>query len=207
MATILALETTSEICSVAVSRGRTILAESRIAPRRHNEFVLKMIDKLLVSFEIKRTQLDLISFSCGPGSFTGVRLGAAVAQGIAVGLGIEVIPVPTSDAMANRAAKCFPKMPEFWLWRRSHKNWAYLARHGWVAGSCKCLESDQLVEDSLVPENAIGDQELVWNANDVIEVAVLRLDQCVPPHLALPKLVDGDSPYQPVANEAKAGRS
>lgn len=207
MATILALETTSEICSVALNFGRNILAESRIAPRRHNELVLKMIDKLLIAAEIQKNELDLIAFSCGPGSFTGVRLGAAVAQGIAMGLGIEVIPVPTSDVMANRVAKCFPQLSKFFLQRRSHKGWAYVARYGSVCGSCTCLDSDELVEDFRIPEHAIGNQDVLFTAEDVIDVASQRLDQSVPPHLALPKLVDGDAPYEPAASESKPDQS
>ncbi|MCY3883539.1 MAG: tRNA (adenosine(37)-N6)-threonylcarbamoyltransferase complex dimerization subunit type 1 TsaB [Gammaproteobacteria bacterium] len=204
MATVLALETTSEICSVALNFGRNILAESRIAPRRHNELVLKMVDKLLVALEIHRKSIDVLAFSCGPGSFTGVRLGAAVAQGIAMGLDIQVIPVPTSDVMANRVAKCFTQRSEFFLHRRSHKGWAYVARYALAAGSCTCVESDRLVEECRIPENAIGCHDVFFTAEDVIDVAYKRLDRRVPPHLALPKLVDGDSPYTPGAGQSKS---
>lgn len=207
MTTVLALETTSEICSVALNRRRNILTESHIAPRRHNELVLRLIDKLLTTTEIQRTEIDLIAFSCGPGSFTGVRLGASVAQGIAMGLGIRVIPVPTSDVMASRVSKFFSDRSEFFLKRQSHRGWAYVARYRLASRSLTCVESDQLVEESHVPKQAISNVDVLFNAEDVIRVALNRTDQAVPPHLALPKLVDGDSPYTPSAREAKESHS
>ena len=207
MTTVLALETTSDICSVALNWRRNILAESQIAPRRHNELVLQMIDKLLGAAGIHRTEIDLMAFSCGPGSFTGVRLGASVCQGIAMGLGVEVLPIPTSDAMANRVSKCFPELSEFFLRRQSHKGWAYLARYSMKSGSCLCIEPDRLVEECHVPEHAISNKDVFFGAEDVIEVAASRLDQSVPPLLALPKLVDGDSPYTPTAREQQVAKS
>lgn len=207
MTTVLALETTSEICSVALNFGRNILAESQIAPRRHNELVLKMIDKLLETAEIHRTKIELVAFSCGPGSFTGVRLGASVAQGIAMGLGIKVIPVPTSDVMACRVSKCFPELSEFFLRRHSHRGQAYLARYRVESGSFECVESDQLVEHCSVPDQAISNEDVLFTAEDVIGVALERTDQAVQPHLALPKLVDGDSPYLPRKHTATASHT
>lgn len=207
MTTVLALETTSEICSVALNRRRNILAESQIAPRRHNELVLGLIDKLLTTAEIQRTEIDLIAFSSGPGSFTGVRLGASIAQGIAMGLGIKVIPVPTSDVMASRVSKFFPDQSEFLLKRQSHRGWVYVARYRLGSRSLTCLDSDQLVEESQVPKQAISDVDALFNAEDVIEVALNRTDQAVQPHLALPKLVDGDSPYVPSAHKANASHA
>ena len=207
MTTVLALETTSDICSVALSWRRNILAESQIAPRRHNELVLQMIDKLLRAAGIQRTAIDLTAFSCGPGSFTGVRLGASISQAIAMGLGIEVLPIPTSDAMANRVLKCYPELNEFFLRRNSHKGWAYVARYRNNSGLCICIEPDQLVEERQVPKRAISIKDVLFGAEDVIEVAANRLDQSVPPHLALPKLVDGDSPYMPRAREPQVAKS
>lgn len=207
MVTVLALETTSEVCSVALNWGRNILAENHIAPRRHNELVLQMIEKLLVAARMQRTEIGLIAFSSGPGSFTGVRLGASVAQGIAMGLGIEVIPVPTSDVMANRISRSFPELSEFSLRRQSHKGWVYVARYRMESGSCMCVVPDELVEESRVPEHVISNVDARFDAEDVIKVALQRLDQAVQPHLALPKLVDGDSPYIPSARDSAQARS
>lgn len=166
-----------------------------------------MIDKLLEAAGIHRTEIDLMAFSCGPGSFTGVRLSASISQGIAMGLGVEVLPIPTSDAMANRVSKCFPELSEFFLRRQSHKGWAYLAQYSMKSGSCQCIEPDRLVEECHVPECAISNKDVFFGAEDVIEVAASRLDQSVPAHLALPKLVDGDSPYTPTAREQQATKS
>ena len=197
MNTVLAIETTSEVCSVALGYGRNILAESRIVPRRHNEFVLKMINRLINTSGKRQSDLKLVTFSCGPGSFTGVRLGAAIAQGIAFGLGINVIPVPTSAAMAHRVRKLFPEISDFTLRRKSHKGWVYVASYRTVDSRCECVVPDRLVnsEEYEFPEQTIGDYDVNLSAEDVLEVAYDMLDSQVEPQFALPHFVEGDSPY------------
>lgn len=200
MKRILALETTSEVCSVALGYGRNILAESCIAPRRHNELVLAMVDRLVDASGHRRSDLELVTFSCGPGSFTGVRLGAAIAQGIAQGLGIKVIPVPTSDAFASRIGRLNPSMSKFVVQRKSHKDKAYVAQYRIVDGNCECVVPDRLmgIEGIEQLDHVVSDESLSVSAEDVLAIALQRLDCQVAPQLALPQLIEGDSPY--VAN-------
>ena len=98
---ILAIETTGAACSVALADRGGVREHTRIAPRRHNALVLQMIDDLLSSAGMRPRDLDVVAFSAGPGSFTGVRIGAAVAQGVAFGGDLDVVGVPTSELMAE----------------------------------------------------------------------------------------------------------
>lgn len=97
----LALETTTEACSVAVSVDGRVLERFEIAPRRHAELVLPWADALLAEAGLARQQLDAIAVSRGPGAFTGVRIGIGVAQGIALALDRPVVAVSTLAALAE----------------------------------------------------------------------------------------------------------
>jgi tRNA threonylcarbamoyladenosine biosynthesis protein TsaB len=102
--TVLAIETSTIACSVALSAGGSIGVDHRIAPRQHNQLVLSMIDALLHTAGVAPRDLDAVAFGCGPGSFTGIRIAAGVAQGISLGTGIPVIPVSTLRVLALTAA-------------------------------------------------------------------------------------------------------
>src|SRR5512142_2628891 len=90
---LLAIDTATEACSAALLIGDTLIERSEIAPRRHAELILPMIESLLAEAGIGRRRLDGIAVGRGPGAFTGVRLAISVAQGIALGLDIPVAPV------------------------------------------------------------------------------------------------------------------
>jgi tRNA threonylcarbamoyladenosine biosynthesis protein TsaB len=103
MSNIIAIETATEACSAALSVDGRIVERSEIAPRRHAELILPMIESLLAEAGIGRTQLDGIAVGRGPGAFTGVRLAIAVAQGLALALDIPVVPVSSLAALAQDA--------------------------------------------------------------------------------------------------------
>lgn len=88
---LLAFETTTEACSVALYVDGEICSRFGIVPRRHAELVLPWADELLAEAAVARADLDAIACTRGPGAFTGVRLGIAVAQGIALALDRPVI--------------------------------------------------------------------------------------------------------------------
>jgi tRNA threonylcarbamoyladenosine biosynthesis protein TsaB len=100
---ILALDTATEYCSVALSGGPEFIAESVHCKNQHAAQLLGMIDALLLKGQISLQQLDGIAFGCGPGSFTGVRIATAIAQGLAYGIGAPVFPISTLQIMAQRA--------------------------------------------------------------------------------------------------------
>jgi tRNA threonylcarbamoyladenosine biosynthesis protein TsaB len=100
---LLAIETATEACSVALIHGDELIARSEIAPRRHTELVLPMADALLAEAGIGRHALDAIAVGRGPGAFTGVRLAVSLAQGMALALDLPVITVSSLAALALEA--------------------------------------------------------------------------------------------------------
>ena len=100
---LLALETTTEACSVALVHGDQLLVRTELAPRRHTELALPMADALLAEAGLSRRALDAIAVGRGPGAFTGVRIGVALAQGMAMALDIPVVAVSSLAALALEA--------------------------------------------------------------------------------------------------------
>ncbi len=100
---LLAFETATEACSVAVWIDGEVRERFEIAPRRHAELALPWAEAMLADAGIARSQLDAIAVGRGPGAFTGVRLAIAIAQGIALALDKPVVPVSTLAALAMQA--------------------------------------------------------------------------------------------------------
>ena len=100
---LLAFETATEACSVAVYVDGEVHERFDLAPRRHAELALPWAEAVLAEAGVARSQLDAIAVGRGPGAFTGVRLAIAVAQGIALGLDRPLLPVSTLAALALRA--------------------------------------------------------------------------------------------------------
>lgn len=101
MRTILAIETSSELASAALLHQGQLLSEQAVGVQTHSQTLLPMVQKLLAEAGIALSQCDAVAFGAGPGSFTGVRTACGVAQGLAFGLDIPVVPVVTLKAMAH----------------------------------------------------------------------------------------------------------
>ena len=97
---LLAIETSTEACSVALYVDGEIAERHELAPRRHTQLVLPWADELLAHAGLAKSQLDAIAVGRGPGAFTGVRLAIALAQGLALALDRPVLPVSTLATLA-----------------------------------------------------------------------------------------------------------
>lgn len=101
MPTILAIETSSELaCAALLHREHLIVRESS-GVQTHSQTILPMVQGLLRQAGIALAECDAIAFGSGPGSFTGVRTACGIAQGLAFGAGLKVVPVVTLAAMAQ----------------------------------------------------------------------------------------------------------
>ena len=100
---LLAIETSSSTASIALALGDTVHEEAIATPREQTGRALGIIDDLLRGAGIDLGDLDAIVFGQGPGSFTGLRVAAAVAQGLSLGAGTPIVPVSSLAALAQRA--------------------------------------------------------------------------------------------------------
>jgi len=105
---LLALDTASARCSVALLDGEALITRAVDTARDHATLILPMIDALLAEAGVSLRSLDGIAFGRGPGSFTGVRVAASVTQGLAAGAGLPVLGISDLRALAARARQAAP---------------------------------------------------------------------------------------------------
>ncbi|MBU3023336.1 tRNA (adenosine(37)-N6)-threonylcarbamoyltransferase complex dimerization subunit type 1 TsaB [Aestuariibacter sp. A3R04] len=100
---LLAIDTATEACSVAVYAGSSVIANFEICPQQHSQRLLPMVDALLTEASLSLADLDGLIYGRGPGSFTGVRIATGMIQGLSLGTGLKVAGVSTLAAMAQQA--------------------------------------------------------------------------------------------------------
>lgn len=106
---LLALDTATETCSVALLKHGAVVVRSEVVGQRHSERALPMVDAILRDSHTELGDLDAIAFGAGPGSFTGLRIACGLAQGLAWGAGKQVIAVGNLMALA---ARVFEQVPD-----------------------------------------------------------------------------------------------
>src|ERR1700729_2546546 len=102
MSLILQIETATTVCSVALSENGGVLAYKELEQRNvHAEIITLFIDEVLKTADKKYQELDAVAVSCGPGSYTGLRIGISAAKGLCFALDIPLIAVETLEGMAD----------------------------------------------------------------------------------------------------------
>lgn len=104
MNTILTIDTSSTYCAVALQRGEALFERISSSEKQSAQAVLPLISELLLDAEIALKDIDFIAVVAGPGSFTGVRIGVAVAQGLSLSVNIPVVPLSSLALLAMAAA-------------------------------------------------------------------------------------------------------
>ena len=105
MSNILAIDTATDACSVAVFRDGQIDERHEIIPRQHNQRLPAMLRELFPSGDLKQQGIEAIAYGCGPGSFTGLRIAASAVQGLAFSNELPAIPVSTLACQVVTAAR------------------------------------------------------------------------------------------------------
>jgi tRNA threonylcarbamoyladenosine biosynthesis protein TsaB len=239
MPIILAIETSSELASCALfNSGATpaaVISRETSGVRTHSQSVLPMVQELLREAGVKLADCDAIAFGAGPGSFTGVRTACGVAQGLAFGAGLPVLPMVTLEAMAE-ACRARAGATEVLAVLDARMNEVYWAQYryadgAWAALCAPALGAPQDVAPQLVPglaacgngfaaypeafagkafaADAIGD--LLPHARDmaVLGAAALAAGLAVPADQAQPLYLRNKVAYtsaeRQAINAAKAG--
>lgn len=199
---ILSIETATEFCSLALSVGEKTFTRSIGVPQQHSLSILILIDELMKEAHLPLSQLDAIAVGQGPGSFTGVRLGISVAQGLCAGLSIPCIPISTLAILAYGAkAEAIQRRVNFILpCMDARMQEVYGALYQIKAGQLYCVvehfvqKSDKVflhIGVALTPQTCIIAIGTGWQApylNDLISAfnPALILDNATPQaeHLA-----------------------
>lgn len=148
---ILAVDTATEACSAALSVDGNLYERYEVIGRGHAERLLPMVQEVLAEAGVALAALDGIAFGRGPGSFTGVRIGTGVTQGLAFGARLRVVPVSDLAALAARAAVV--RGERFVLACLD----ARMSQVYWAAYDC----ADPSAPRALTPE-AVSDPGAVW---------------------------------------------
>ena len=114
MVYILALETTSSICSVALFQNDQLLGISELQiEKSHSSHITVLIEQLLQNCQISFSQLAAVALSGGPGSYTGLRIGSSSAKGLCYSLNIPLLEVPTLQALSSEAINYTPQPQDY----------------------------------------------------------------------------------------------
>ena len=158
-AKILALDTATEACSVALMVGDDVYSRSEVAPRDHTKKILPMVDDVLHEAGLTLQDLDALAFGRGPGSFTGVRIGIGIAQGLAFGVNLPMIGISTLAALAQGAYReqGLTQVACAIDARMSEVYWARFERQSngtWLELDAECVIAPALLVDKLAKEDA-----------------------------------------------------
>lgn len=108
---ILAIDTATELCAVAVLHGDRTIARTENVGQKHSDRLLPLVDAMLAEAGLRMNEVDAFAFGAGPGSFTGLRIACGVVQGLAYACGRPVVAVGNLRALAANAFAARPHAP------------------------------------------------------------------------------------------------
>lgn len=113
MPNLLLIESSNEICSVALSQEKSIIQEKYIdKPNSHSVYLAPFVNEVLNNATMSTNELDGVVISDGPGSYTGLRIGSSLAKGICLGAGIPLMAVSTLKGLAQKALNDYPSVDQ-----------------------------------------------------------------------------------------------
>lgn len=143
---LLAIDTATESCSAALWVDGTMYHRMTVQARLHAEYILPFIDELLHQAQIKKSDIQGLIVGQGPGAFTGVRIGVGVAQGLALALGIPVLPVSNLQTLAFSAFQQLKTSEDTTIVvaTDARMNEVYWARYRVVDGQITAIEKERV---------------------------------------------------------------
>ncbi len=203
MVNILAIDTSTPACSVALSCGADVVSRFQLASRSHTQLILPMVDEVLSEVGQTLGQLDAIAFTAGPGSFTGIRIGFGVVQGLAFGADLPVLAVSSLETLAYTAVRRLQVSTNGYVLPMldARMDEIYWGLFQYENESLSRVTDDSLTSPEEVysmfsdsPHTVVGDG---WNYADRIQLVPATVDSMLLPDardtltIALPKVVAG----------------
>ena len=147
---LLAFDTSSEYLSLALCADGRLFCRDSLASQQHSNWLLPWIRTMLDEAGITLEALDAIAFGNGPGAFTGLRIGAGVAQGLALGIGKPLIPISSLLALAEDTATDAERAVRVVSCIDARMQQVYLAAHEYVDGQWQvCIAAGLFDLDAL----------------------------------------------------------
>lgn len=164
---ILSIDSSTPVAGIAVSDGHKLLGEVMINTKNtHSEKLMPMVAQLLDDLQITIQDIEAVAVTCGPGSFTGLRIGMATAKGIVQGGGKKLIAVPTLDTLAQNLnhypGVICPIM-------NAQKNQVYTAIYRSGESNLERLSDYQAIEADKLAEQLLALNEPVWFIGDGVD--------------------------------------
>ncbi len=172
---ILAVETTGEMCSVAIHLDQKNFVELNYLEKQiHSQKLINMVDTVLTQADVKLENLKAIAVSRGPGSFTGLRIGMAAVKGLAFGSSLGIIPVPTFEAYALQISEALPQNQIFNLITNASIDDVYWAKYKFEKESVETISRLELIDKGEL-RNKLNSNETNYGNAIVNEVELLNI--------------------------------
>lgn len=148
MPKLLAIDATANSCSVAASDGERSTSEVRTEARAHARLLLPMIERSLTALGWRKVDIDAVVFGAGPGSFTGLRIGFGIAQGMAYGLSRPMVPVGSLECAAFKALRDYPDIHHVTVVLDARMGEFYSAAFTRAGSQLRQVQDDRLISST-----------------------------------------------------------